>query len=121
MPLIGFQMKFKESIKSGKKKQTIRQPRKRPFKVGDKLYMYTGVRTKKMKKIAEHVVRAVSSIIICKEGYALLGYKKIIFTCDMKDLNRLAIKDGFQTWDDLVEWFDKKYELPFHGVLIEWI
>jgi hypothetical protein len=36
---------------SGEKRQTIRKTRKRPFKKGDKLYLYSGMRTKELKNL----------------------------------------------------------------------
>jgi hypothetical protein len=48
-------MDFPDAVPSpvGLKRQTIRAIRKYPFKVGDKLYLYTGCRTKKVRKLGE--------------------------------------------------------------------
>jgi len=48
MPTINF-TKFK--VESGEKRQTIRAVRKRPIKVGDKLHLYSGLRTKKARNL----------------------------------------------------------------------
>ncbi len=45
MPTINF-TQFIDKVVSGEKRQTIRKCRKHPFKVGDKLYLYSGLRTK---------------------------------------------------------------------------
>lgn len=44
MPLLNFQSRFVEPIRSGVKAHTIRAKRKIPVKVGDLLYLYCGLR-----------------------------------------------------------------------------
>lgn len=51
MPLLNFELRFAGLIESGEKRQTIRAQRKYPIKAGDKLYLYTGVRTKNCRKL----------------------------------------------------------------------
>jgi hypothetical protein len=51
MPSLNFQTQFVRLIESGKKRQTIRPLRKNPIKVGDKLYLFTGLRTKDCKTL----------------------------------------------------------------------
>jgi hypothetical protein len=46
MPTLNFKKQFSELVSSGKKRQTIRSIRKIPIKVGDKLYLYSGLRQK---------------------------------------------------------------------------
>ena len=51
MPALPFQPKLKPAILSGTKPGTVRQVRvKNPIKIGDTLYHFTGMRTKKCKK-----------------------------------------------------------------------
>jgi len=39
----------------------------------------------------------------------------------VKDLETLAINEGFESWGELVEWFERHYyHLPFYGVQLEW-
>jgi len=38
----------------------------------------------------------------------------------VKDLETLAINEGFSSYSELVEWFDLNYYLPFYGVQLEW-
>ena len=42
---------FKEKLLDGSKCQTIRKPRKRPLKVGDKLYVFWKLRTKECERL----------------------------------------------------------------------
>lgn len=50
MPSLSFSA-FKEKILDGSKCQTIRKPRKRPLKVGDKLYVFWKLRTKDCERL----------------------------------------------------------------------
>ena len=38
----------------------------------------------------------------------------------VKDLETLAINEGFSSYSELVEWFERHYYLPFYGVQLEW-
>lgn len=58
MPLLGF-TKLKKKLLDGTKTQTIRKPRKTPFKVGDKLFVYWKLRTKQCEKLGEAVVTKI--------------------------------------------------------------
>jgi len=64
MPALNFKKQFIEKILSGEKKQTIRAMRKRPFKVGDRLYLYTWMRTRWCRKLGEAVCTKVEHIKI---------------------------------------------------------
>lgn len=55
MPLLGFS-KLKDKLLNGSKTQTIRKPRKRPFKLGDKLYIYWHLRQRDCEKLGEGIV-----------------------------------------------------------------
>ncbi len=35
-------------------------------------------------------------------------------------LEWFAQKDGFDSWEEMREWFKERYGLPFEGVLITW-
>jgi hypothetical protein len=77
MPLLGFSV-LKEKLLAGSKTQTIRLPRKRPLKVGDKLYIYWHPRQKDCEKLGESTVTKIV-------------HKRVM------DLNRLdAVRDGFE-------------------------
>ncbi len=38
----------------------------------------------------------------------------------LDDLFWFARKDGFDSWDEMLDFFKKLYGLPFEGVLITW-
>jgi len=58
MVLLGFTV-LKEKLLDHTKCQTIRSPRKRPFKVGDELQIYWKLRTKNCEKLGEGRVTKV--------------------------------------------------------------
>ena len=122
MPALNFQKQFVPDVKSGKKRQTIRKPRKHPFKKGDTLYLYSGLRTKKAEKIKEVVCIDARKITIPEFGLSLTIHdeKGPIRLYYMDHQDRFAQADGFETWWDMIRWFSKTHGLPFEGVLIEW-
>ncbi len=122
MPLLCFKYKPK-AVESMIKRQTIRLMRKRPIKVGDKLYMYEKCRTKQMRKIGEHV---------CTEAFTVdmqytddwLHSGKPIWRMDLiretggrrqlrpSEIVAIAHLDGFVLAEDMFRWFEKE-----HGTL----
>jgi len=116
MPALNFQKQFAEKVRSGKKLQTIRAFRKRPFEVGDKLYLYTGLRTKICKKLGEALCSDVANIdIIDCETIKIDGSE---LSKSLRD--EMAVNDGFKDFQQMVEWFNETHGLPFVGQLIKW-
>ena len=64
MVLLGF-TKLKDKLLDGSKRQTIRLPRKRPFKVGDELQVYWKLRTKQCEKLFDAIVTKVERKRVC--------------------------------------------------------
>lgn len=115
MPLLSFSV-FKDKILSGAKRRTIRAPRKIPIKVGDTLYMWWKSRSPKEKeKLGESTCIRVSPIKIEKK-FTLCPDLSAIY----RDIDEFAQADGFDNWQQMIEFFDKTHGLPFTGVLIEW-
>ena len=119
MPALNFKAQFAPLVESREKKQTIRQVWKRPIKVGDTLYLYTGMRTKECRKLLEAECMVISGFRIGADWES-----RIVTVNGDKlshdDLYSLAVRDGFP---DIIafEWFFiEQYGLPFAGVLIEW-
>jgi hypothetical protein len=117
MPIIGFKQEFVPDIKSGKKKkQTIRPVGKRKFKVGQRLYMYTGpYRPGERVKIGGAVV---SEVVPLRVVYTMAGYLAWHIKQDILDnyLNwddkmQLAKDDGFNSVDGFEEFFINTYKL----------
>lgn len=117
MPLLGFQKQFADKVESGEKRQTIRAYRKdgRDPKVGDTLYLYTGLRTKGSRKLGEAT---------CTHSYfALVDHRDLLVGDTFQDemgREMHARRDGFSNFEEMQSWFDKTHGLPFRGLLIRW-
>lgn len=123
MPALSFMSRFAPLVESGQKRQTIRKVRKRPIKVGDTLYLYTGMRTKKCRKLGEVVCSEVFGIEIDEYGCLWRDCKdhtdslRVVYA---PELGYIAHDDGFRSYEEMRAWFEKIHGLPFSGVLIRW-
>lgn len=122
MPVVMFKEQFAAKVASGEKRQTIRPPRKRPIKPGDKLSLrkWSGSAYRSPQvKLLESVCEKVSTILIDE------SFKEFTFVVDGERLNqeqwaKLARADGFHCTTDMLDWFRKTHGLPFAGVMIHW-
>ena len=138
MPAINFKKQFVPNIKAAinkrfaKKNPTIvpkNGTMRKGFrgKVGDTLYLYTGMRTKSCTKIGEVPCKSIQNIIITPEGYLLennpsdfkhdLFYQYEYIHGDIKK-QIIAEGDGFKNWEELADFFEELYGLP---VCLKWI
>lgn len=118
MVAYNFQMQFADDVATGSKRQTIRAHRKdnRHAKPGDKLQLYTGMRTKACRKLIQEDPVCISSegINITSDGISYADGGE----CMTPDV--VARRDGFRDFAEMAEWFSKTHELPFTGILIRW-
>lgn len=141
MPALNFQKQFAPLVESGEKRQTIRAYRKdgRDPKVGDKLYLFTGLRTKASRRLAlnchvrnvivrslqglpmGHVVTclATSSITLSRAG-TIRGKEIVSVSGCPSTMEDLARDDGFESVAAMFDFFEKTHGLPFEGLLIRW-
>ncbi len=115
MPAYNFKKHFTSAIVNREKRQTIRKPRKRQTVPGDKLYLYTGMRTKQVKKLHEAECIAVLPIIIGTSSVTLNGE-----TLKTSEIDKLAKLDGFGTAQAFYDFFEENHGLPFEGEVIKW-
>ena len=115
MPAYNFKVEFAPLIEGGRKRQTIRKRRRRPTKVGDILYLYTGMRTKNCRSLGRVVCAAVHEITITEDGMELDGAPMVAW-----EQYQMAYSDGFDSIDEFRAFFRTHYGLPFHGVVIQW-
>jgi hypothetical protein len=119
MPLLGFKKQFAPAVESGDKRQTMRARRKdgRDPKPGDTLYLYTALRTKQARKLGEHVCTAVKPITVTPDTICLGGTY-----LGRDERNAFARADGFDSFDELIEWMalDVGREFPWHGIVVFW-
>ena len=104
MPALSFQKQFVSMIEDGTKHHTIRRKRKSPIKVGDALYLYTGMRTKQCRKIKDVHCSAISPVVIYpKLGRVVLDGKML----SLDDTLRFAVRDGFANQMDFFKFFER--------------
>lgn len=149
MPIINFKPEFAELVASGKKRQTIRAIRKRPFKAGDKLYLYTGLRTKEARNLIDSELADGYRILLSKHGGQMINVLPLKYYVTCKEVHEIHIannpsenlpgaiaidgikqpiyviediakRDGFNSIRDFIEWFRYTHGLPFHGQLVRW-
>ena len=113
MPSLSFQKQFVPGIRAMLSKDysarlkvkpkhtTIRGYRKRPFKKGDRLILFFGLRTKNCEKLGEVCCRKVEDI-----GIEIIG-KQLIIVLNNKTIRedaiqQLAENDGFENGEEMV-------------------
>ncbi len=118
MPAFNFAKEVVWAIEMGLKSHTIRPVRRDgqpPASVGDTLYLYTGMRTKSCRKLGEGLCTHVVPVTISAEGVTYDGAR-----FDESLSKRFAVSDGFGRFEQMLEFFEKTYGLPFTGMLIKW-
>ena len=120
MPALNFQEKFAAAVSSGRKTQTIRALRKRPIRVGDTVYLYTGQRTKAAQRLGTGTVIEVHDIMFCdrRPPAIVIDGKRVAYAG--LESEEIAVRDGFVNIRALLHWFRKTHGLPFRGHLIRW-
>lgn len=126
MPSINFQKQFAPGVRAmiseeyakrnriRPKTTTIRAMRKRPFKKGDMLYLFTGLRTAHCERLGKVICHRVEGVEIFRseqQGQIRIGEKLL----NRREIQRLATNDGFKCAADLFRWFEKTHGLPFAG------
>ncbi|MBO9702620.1 MAG: hypothetical protein J7604_20580 [Sporocytophaga sp.] len=120
MTLINFaRSEFVKSVSDGSKNFTIRKMRKHPFNKGEKLQLYTGLRSRHAIKLRDAVCKNVWDLRI-EEHEGTFLFKLNGRRLSYERVNGIARKVGFRTVDLWISYFKEKYEFPFEGQLIEW-
>ena len=112
---------FIDKILSGEKRQTIRRasPKWKNVKVGDKLTLYTGLRSKQCRKLGEAVVDCITDVAFCGEGLICPIAQGRWLTED--EVDELVRRDGFGDVYDFWKFFDAHYpERPIEMKVIHW-
>ena|SRR3990172_1690956 len=115
MPAYNFKSRFAALVAQGRKRQTIRVGRLRPTKPGDKLKLYSGMRTKLCQLLAEGVCIEVTPIRIT-EVFVYLDGRQLTY----REMGDLARADGFGSIEEMVTFFSDTYGLPVEMELIKW-
>lgn len=121
MVAYNFKEQFADDVASGKKRQTIRRSRKRPTRPGDTLQLYTGMRTRKARKLRDdETCTAVEPITVDSDSFGRLRVAIDGREIRGAQLDQLVEADGFARSMDMREFFAKQYGLPFAGEIIKW-
>ncbi len=124
MPAINFQSRFAPLVKSGEKRQTIRVAgKRRPPRVGEKLFLYTGMRQCGCKKLMDAICTRVTPISISVPQKLISIPNETasawrFLTPEEADV--LAIADGFTGAAELFKWVQETHGDTLSGNLIEW-
>lgn len=126
MPAINFHVQFADAVKHMEKRQTIRARGKRnPPRVGDPLFLYTGMRTAACRKLATAPCTAVEMITIDAERGEVtmprsFGGHQAWTRLDADEVEQLARDDGFADVAAFFEWFRSNHGKTMSGYLIRW-
>lgn len=116
MVAYSFQARFADAVESGEKRQTIRaRGKRRHAQPGDKLQLYTGMRTKACRKLRDAVCHDACSILIERDRVTTFRPQEFL------DPEQVARLDGFSSWAEMRDWFEATHGLPFSGVMIRWL
>lgn len=140
MVAYSFNRRFVQAIESGIKSQTIRAPRRRHARPGERLQLYTGMRTKACRLIRDDVVcsrldevrldlRVLTDVPMPKNSRQLCG---IVETIDLPltingipiegpDKDIFALHDGFLGWEITGEDADGISLPPFAAMVLFWM
>lgn len=120
MPTLNFLTQFADDVERGNKTQTIRCKRKRPIRPGDRLVLYTGMRTRACRRLGDVICKSVRPITIDRDAHGRL--RVIVDGDDLRGarLDMLVWADGFAQRMEMRDFFAAAYGLPFHGELISW-
>lgn len=99
MVALSFKGQFAEPIIAGIKRQTVRAERKRPPRAGERLQLFTGMRTKHCRKIIPDPICTEVSlilIVIAAEHPELIASIEIsAVPLNAREIERFAMADGF--------------------------
>lgn len=118
MPALNYHRRFAADVRSGKKRQTIREMRNRPFRIGDTLYHWVDQRSPNGRRIRIDKCRMAIQIEIV-DGNIYLGEGSIV-RLGADERLALARADGFRSVDEMLAWIEKAHGTPFVGQLIMW-
>ena len=126
--LVGFKKRFTPVIKDGSKIHTMRNTPKRMPKIGETMYMYSGLRTSNCCLITkEHTLKYIQKIRVVfhwakpeKFHYPMIYINNRLL--DHIEQNAFYISDGFKDEEDFLSFWNlkKEIEVEFNGYLFHW-
>ena len=113
MTAINFMPQFEKPILDGTKIHTLRNTAR--AKVGDKLQLYTGQRTKACRLIKEVVCTATIRV-----KFEIDCFNMFPWILDREGLEIFARNDGFDDYSKMLDWFCDNKKQPWAGCVIAW-
>lgn len=135
MPGFGFKDQFVDAVERGWKKQTIRPFRKdkRIWKPGDPVYLFANYRTPQCRRIGVGQICISEVVQIGSDGARTMSahdpndpWEYFLETgpawkaATGHPRDDFAKLDGFDSFAEMREWFDRQHGLPFTGTLYSW-
>ncbi|NRA88534.1 MAG: hypothetical protein HRU28_14355 [Rhizobiales bacterium] len=124
MTVLSFKKEFAPAVENKTKVQTIRKARKRPIKPGEKLQLYTGMRTKQCRKLHNAICTSVASITIKVKFFKTGDCICLIHIngnfLDEEETEQFAKDNGFNDVVSFAEFFETEDNSIFEGQLIKW-
>jgi hypothetical protein len=128
MVAYSFQAMFREPIIQRVKCQTIRADRRRHARPGERLQLFTGMRTRYCQKIIpDPICLALETILIDVGLDGIVGIVVNGKALDLQAIGSLAVADGFrtETGETAVHnmgrfWLNNHGPGVFSGVIIRW-
>jgi hypothetical protein len=122
--ILPFNPQFKPLILDGTKIHTIREDKHDRWKVGMKIHMATGVRTKNYKQFAEATVSKITTIRIeyqenllgLKLPFVYVQDKLLVHEVGRQEMDEIIKNDGFPDKKSFFSWFNQ----DFTGKIIYW-
>lgn len=119
-----FRTQFADKVERGEKLQTIRQRRKdgRTPKPGDRVMLFTGMRTASCRRLGESVVVECFPVHLDLEE---LGRRVIVsngIRLHVGEAEAFAKLDGFSGAWEMLDWFRETYKpaTAFDGFCVRW-
>ena len=142
MPSLNFQKRFAGLVESGDKRQTIRARRRdgRDVEPGSYLYLFTGMRHRNCRRLLVRAGVDVDRVPIANRPYGHVVRCRTVDAISIDDpvlselescveIGRLLLPDeaelvaradGFESCEEMLDWFETTHDLPFEGLLIRW-
>lgn len=114
-----FKPEFAPLVEDGRKKRTIRPPRKRKIYAGHCLDLrkWTGrPYASKQAKLKTSICSGVSTVEILHAHHIELNSRMLC----REERDEFAKADGFEGSIEMADFFAREHGLPFKGELIEW-
>jgi len=115
---LNFKAQFAEPVRSGEKRQTIRPRGQRRAKVGDTLYLFTGMRTKHCERLRNEKCLVAVPIDIDTRTNTLYGNFLTGQPMNTHDMLLIEKLDGFKNSAEFFAFFRKQYGEGIHQMIL---